>query len=194
MEKKRTAKERILATASELFYREGIRAVGIDRIIEESDVAKASFYRSFSTKDDLIVAYLQERGRLGRERVKEAELLHPDSVKEQLYMLLRQLVERMRQTGFRGCAYMNAVVEFPDEDHPAHRQAVENRLEQWDTIERIATRGGARKPDELAFKMRLMCNGAMSTSYMHKERFRPDVFFEAAKLIIDSHFDERPEQ
>ncbi|MBW7454871.1 TetR/AcrR family transcriptional regulator, partial [Paenibacillus sepulcri] len=116
LEKKRTAKERILATASELFYREGIRAVGIDRIIEESDVAKASFYRSFSTKDDLIVAYLQERGRLGRERVKEAELLHPDSVKEQLYMLLRQLVERMRQTGFRGCAYMNAVVEFPDED------------------------------------------------------------------------------
>lgn len=85
MEKKETAKERILRTADELFYREGVRAVGIDRIIHESGVAKASFYRSFATKDELVASYLELRRLQFLENIEHARKEHPESSLDQLF-------------------------------------------------------------------------------------------------------------
>ncbi|WP_282940151.1 TetR/AcrR family transcriptional regulator [Paenibacillus sp. RC67] len=188
MEKKESAKERILRVASELFYKEGVRAVGIDRIIEESGVAKASFYRNFPTKDSLIVAYLEKRHGKRTEAIEEAKRLHPNSPKDQLYAILDELVERMKAPGFRGCPFMNAIVEFPDLEHPGHRSAVDNRHRTWDKVEEIAREGHARNPAELASQIRILSDGAIMSAYIDKDSFHPEHFLSAAKRIIEDQF------
>jgi len=187
MEKKETAKERILRVASELFYREGIRAVGIDRIIEESGVAKASFYRNFATKDDLIVAYLEKKSRESLERVDEAERRYPDSPKMVLKELLDNLIDRLNTPENRGCAFMNTVVEFPDVNHPGHKTAVEHRRELWRRIEDIARRGGAQNPEELASQLRMLCSGAIMVSYTDKAAFHAEYLRNAIRVLIENH-------
>ncbi|MBE1442390.1 TetR/AcrR family transcriptional regulator [Paenibacillus sp. OAS669] len=188
MEKKETAKERILRVASRLFYKEGVRAVGIDRIIEESGVAKASFYRNFPTKDSLIVAYLEKRHCNRSISIEQAIQRFPDSPKDQLYALLDELVERMTHPEFRGCPFMNAVVEFPDLEHPGHRSAVENRHRTWDKVKEIAMKGGVRDPEELTSQLRIISDGAMMSAYIDKTSFRPEHFLSAAKRLIEHHF------
>ncbi|WP_438447289.1 TetR/AcrR family transcriptional regulator [Gorillibacterium sp. sgz5001074] len=188
MEKKESAKERILRVASDLFYKEGVRAVGIDRIIEESGVAKASFYRNFPTKDSLIVAYLELRNGKRIDSITEAIRKHPDSPRDQLLSLLQDMAERMKAPEFRGCPFMNAVVEFPDLEHPGHRSAVDNRHRTWGMVEEIAREGKVKNPVELAAQIRILSDGAMMSAYIDKDSFRPDYFLSAARRLIEDHF------
>ncbi|OPA73849.1 TetR family transcriptional regulator [Paenibacillus selenitireducens] len=185
MEKKESAKERILRVASDLFYKDGVRAVGIDRIIEESGVAKASFYRNYPTKDSLIVAYLELRHDRRTDHVEAVKLRYPNSPKEQLYSLLDEALERMTNPEFRGCPFMNAVVEFPDLDHPGHQCAVESRHRIWDSIEDIAKEAGARSPTELVSQLRMLIDGATMNAYIDKASFRSEYFINAAKQLIE---------
>ncbi|MCJ8011597.1 TetR/AcrR family transcriptional regulator [Paenibacillus sp. KQZ6P-2] len=171
--------------ASDLFYQEGVRAVGIDRIIDESGVAKASFYRNFASKDELIVNYLEYRGDITLERLEEAERLHPEAPKMQIFAMLDGLVERIKQSDYRGCPFMNTVVEFPDENHPAHQKAVENRRNLWGKVEGIMRKGGARNPEELAAQLRMLCSGAIMVSYVDKSAFNQEYFISAARLLIE---------
>ncbi|UUZ80092.1 TetR/AcrR family transcriptional regulator [Paenibacillus sp. P26] len=185
MEKKESAKERILRVATDLFYREGIRAVGIDRIILESGVAKASFYRSFATKDDLVVAFLEQRHRSSMARIDEAERRYPDSPVDQLLFLFESLADRLAEPDFRGCPYMNTSVEFPDADHPGHRKAAELRQQQWDRVTQIAERAGARDPMELSVQLRMMYSGATMIGYMNKTDFRREYMLSAVRTLIE---------
>ncbi|UVI33425.1 TetR/AcrR family transcriptional regulator [Paenibacillus spongiae] len=188
LEKKETAKDRILRVASDLFYKEGVRAVGIDRIIEESGVAKASFYRNFPTKDSLVVAYLETRHGKRTETIEEAKRRHPYSPKDQLYALLDDLVERLKHPEFRGCPFMNAVVEFPDLEHPGHRAAVNNRHLTWEKVEEIAKAGNVQNPVELTSQIRILCDGAIMSAYIDKDSFQPAYFLSAARRLIEDHF------
>ncbi|WP_232699114.1 TetR/AcrR family transcriptional regulator [Brevibacillus daliensis] len=185
MNNKKSARERILQVASDLFYKEGVRSVGIDRIIEESGVAKASFYRNFASKDDLIVNYLEYREGLTLERLDEAEERHPDSPKMQLLAMLDELVERMNQPDYRGCPFMNTVVEFPDSNHSGHQKAVESRRELWKKVEEVMRKGGAINPRELAAQLKMLCNGAVMVSYIDKSAFKQEDFLSAARLLIE---------
>ncbi|CAG7632979.1 hypothetical protein PAESOLCIP111_03434 [Paenibacillus solanacearum] len=185
--KKESAKERILRVASDLFYREGIRAVGIDRIIAESGVAKASFYRNFATKDELIVAYLEQRHSRSMGNVEEAKRKHPDSPADQLYTLVAGLAERLGRYENRGCPFLNTAIEFPDTDHPGYRKAVECREELWKAVEVIARQAGARDPVELVAHMRMLSSGAIMISYMNRTS-QSEPFLSAARLLIERQF------
>ncbi|TDF95088.1 TetR/AcrR family transcriptional regulator [Paenibacillus piri] len=187
MEKKESAKERILQIASDLFYREGVRAVGIDRIIAESGVAKASFYRNFATKDDLVVAFLEQRRQRTMRRIEDACSRYPDHPAEQLCELLRSLASRMKEPDFRGCPFMNTTVEFPDEDHPGHHKATECRRESWNRIKQIAIAAGAHDPDALAKQLEILYNGAVMTVYMYEAEEVCDHFCKAAMLLVKEH-------
>ncbi|WP_067699136.1 TetR/AcrR family transcriptional regulator [Nocardia jejuensis] len=115
------ARERLLDTATRLFYAEGIHTVGIDRIIAEAEIAKATFYRHFKTKDDLVVAYLE------REYARQREALEsvPGSGADAIATIFERLGEISCGPGFRGCPFLNAAVEFPSADH-AVRKIVED--------------------------------------------------------------------
>ncbi|MFI6942390.1 TetR/AcrR family transcriptional regulator [Streptomyces sp. NPDC050418] len=118
---KSPARTRVLDTATRLFYAEGVHSVGIDRIIAEAGVAKATFYHHFPAKDALVQAYVREQTRQQREAVDE---LTAEGPREKVLAVF----DRMGQVGalddFRGCPFINAAAEYPDPAHPV-RQAVE---------------------------------------------------------------------
>jgi len=106
MKKPSAARDRILTTAHELFYRDGIRATGIDKVIAEAGVTKVTFYRHFPSKQDLILAYLDYRHRLWMDWFQGALLRHGDVV--------AAMQEWFESPDFRGCAFINAVGEMPE--------------------------------------------------------------------------------
>ncbi len=106
------ARRRLLDVASALFYQEGIRAIGVDTIVEQSGVGKATLYRHFPTKDDLITAYLEEEDRLWWLWFDGVIAEHEGSPREQLLAFFEACTRRLMQPGFRGCAFLNALAEF----------------------------------------------------------------------------------
>jgi AcrR family transcriptional regulator len=113
-------RERILDAAAKMFYVNGIRATGIDAVIAAADVAKASFYKYFPTKDDLVVEFLQRRDAQWREWLRDAvERLSPNPAGRPL-AVFDALHERFSGDGFRGCAFINSIVEMANRSHAAH--------------------------------------------------------------------------
>lgn len=116
-----TVRERLLETADRLFYATGIHAVGIDRVIAESGVAKSTMYVHFRTKEELVAAYLRRRSDVMRARVTgEAEARAQEPVEERVLAVFDVLDEVISEPGFRGCAFANAAAEYP---HHADVQA-----------------------------------------------------------------------
>lgn len=187
MAKKESAKDRILQTASDLFYKEGIRAVGIDRIIEESGVAKASFYRNFATKDDLVVAFLEQRHLRSMERIEEARLRYPGEPYKQLLEVFRLLSVRMGEPDFRGCPFMNTTVEFPEKEHPGHDKAKMCRIEAWRAVRDMARAAGARDPEALAKQLEIAYSGAVMTAYLYRSEDNGEHFLTIVKLLLTEH-------
>jgi AcrR family transcriptional regulator len=127
------ARTRLLGTASRIFYAEGIHSVGIDRIVAEAQVTRATLYRHFPGKDDLILAYLAEADQAIRAQVGAA-IASGLPAHETVRAISRGIADGIRSPGFRGCAFLNAAAEYPDPEHPAHRTVLAHR--QWflDTI------------------------------------------------------------
>jgi len=142
----KTARVRILETAAELFYREGIRAVGIDTIIARSGVAKMSLYRNFASKDDLIVAFLRHRDEIYWQWWDHVMAAHPDDARRQISDLFASLTRRVTSPLYRGCPFINTSTEFPDPDHPARALCLANKQELRRRLKGLARRAGARDP------------------------------------------------
>ncbi|MGC0383281.1 TetR/AcrR family transcriptional regulator [Streptomyces sp. SAI-129] len=133
------ARARLLGTATKIFYAEGIHSVGIDRITAEAQVTRATLYRHFAGKEDLVLAYLDQADQGIRRQVAAAVGSTP-SAAGQVRAVARSIVEGIRSPGFRGCAFLNAVAEYPDPAHPVHRAVLAHR--QWflDTVTELLTR------------------------------------------------------
>ena len=121
-----TPRERVLNTADRLFFSVGVHAVGVDRIIGEAGVARATFFRHIRTKDDLVAAYLEQRASTARALLTELRDAHAEP--GAMLSAIADVVDFYRdQPGFRGCEFINAAAEFADPAHPARRLAVEQR-------------------------------------------------------------------
>lgn len=158
------AKQRILDTADRLFYSDGIRAVGIDRLIAESSVTKATFYKHYGSKDRLIVEYIAHRHLALAEQLEAAAEL-VDEPDELLREILRIQTAFIADPGFRGCPFLNAAVEFADPGHPV-RRAVESHREWYhELIETLLRRAGHPMPGDAADDLLLARDGAMTGGY-----------------------------
>jgi AcrR family transcriptional regulator len=122
------ARSRLLATASRIFYAEGLHSVGIDRIVAEAKVTRATLYRHFPGKEDLVVAYLQGVHEMEREGFGKA-LAGDLQAADALRAIAKSITVGIRSAGFRGCAFLNAVAEYPDPAHPVHQAVLAHR--QW---------------------------------------------------------------
>lgn len=150
----------ILTVASALFYSEGIRAVGIDRIIEEAKVAKATLYRHYPSKDHLVAAYLQDR----HERVVSslhAVLDGAGAPRDQIKLIFERLYEKADSAEFRGCAFALAVAEHGDSER-VMSVARTHKLAVRDLFRAIMSRADER-PDQAAAHLSLLYEGALST-------------------------------
>ncbi|WP_201382224.1 TetR/AcrR family transcriptional regulator [Ktedonobacter sp. SOSP1-52] len=159
-----SARQRLLETASDLFYRKGIRSIGVDTIAEQSGVGKPTLYRHFSTKDELISAYLEEENRLHWQWFEEAIAPHKESAKAQLLAVIDATAQLLAKPGYRGCAFLNALAEFSEEDHPAHRQAIAYKHALRLRLYQLGQQAGARDPDVLADQLLLVINGALTSA------------------------------
>src|SRR5262245_32715783 len=118
------ARERLLRTAGQLFYAEGIHAVGVDRLVGESEVANATFYRHFHGKEELAGAYVKSVDQTIRAQI--GSLMDADLPAEGILKGIgASIVEQIRSPGYRGCAFLNAAGEYPDPDHPIRRAVLE---------------------------------------------------------------------
>src|SRR5258708_39099780 len=121
------AVDRIRQTARDLFYREGIRAVGVDEIVTRAGVTKPSLYRNFASKDKLAAAYLRDYEGEFWDRFEQTIAAHPGQPRAQLRALFQRLAARAVEPGSRGCGLTNAAVEYPQPDHPARLVAQANK-------------------------------------------------------------------
>ena len=180
-----TARERILATAGELFYREGYRAVGIDRIIELAGVAKTSLYRNFRSKDELIVAYLERADREFWRWFEEA-VAGADSPRAKLVAVFDALEALATSPACLGCTFQAAASEFPQADHPGHRVAREHKLEVVRRLHELAAEAGASDPAALAEELMLVMDGAFAAVRMLGSRSQARSAGTAARALLDA--------
>ena len=122
------ARSRLLNTALRIFYAEGIHSVGIDRIVAEAQVTRATLYRHFLGKEELVVAYLTEVDGMMRAQAAQAAA-RGDSPADTLRELAKAIAQGIRSPEFRGCAFLNAAAEYPDPDHPVHQAVLAHR--EW---------------------------------------------------------------
>ena len=155
--------------ASDLFYREGIRAVGVDTVSERAGVSKRTLYNRFGGKDELVAAYLRRRDEGWKaylQGVSEAAV-EPG---EKLLAVFEAYEEWLVGEDFRGCAFANAAAEIPDPEHPArvvarrHKEGVEEHL----TV--LAKEAGFDEPGILAGRLLLLLEGAAATAAMRRSR------------------------
>lgn len=158
------AKDRILATANRLFYHEGIRAVGVDRLISESRVTKATFYKHFGAKETLIVSYLNSRHDSVREQLSQLVSASP-TAEAALGAIVDDLVSQVHGRHFRGCAFINAANEFPDSHHVVREVVASHR--DWYTafLADLFRRLGHPMPGDAADEFVLLRDGTMSGGY-----------------------------
>ncbi len=177
-------RDKILETASDLFYKQGIRAVGVDLVVEKAGVAKTSLYRHFGTKDDLVAAFL-ERADLDFwsewDRVTEQ---HADNARAELDAQLDWIGERAGQPDYRGCPQINVVAEFPDADHPARKVAKAHKRELRRRLKGIAERLHSTAPDELAGQLVVLVNGAFVSTQIFEPGEAAPLLRRAAEALI----------
>jgi AcrR family transcriptional regulator len=158
------AKGRILETANELFYEDGIRNVGVDRIIAASSVTKATFYKHYRAKDNLIVDYITARHIATRHEL-DAVIAEATSPVDAIDRYLAALVDEISRPGFRGCPFINAAAEFPDPTHPVRQIVTAHREWYTDRLAELMRELGHERPGDAADELLLARDGAMTGGY-----------------------------
>jgi AcrR family transcriptional regulator len=159
-----TAHEQLLDAAQELFYREGVRAIGVDAVVERAGVNKMSLYRQFASKDELVAAYLTRMDARFRERFEASVAKHPGEPARQLLQCIDDLVRRASRPDYRGCAFVNVSAEFADSSHPARLCVTRNKHYLMSRLLEISTATGAADPQSLADALALIAEGVYASS------------------------------
>jgi AcrR family transcriptional regulator len=155
------ARTRLLDTATRLFYAEGLHAVGVDRVIAEAQVTRATLYRHFPSKDDLLVAYLTQADEAIRSRTDAARSQGTDP-DDTIRTIAHAITDDIRSPGFRGCAFLNAAAEYPDPNHPVHQAVLKHREWFLSTMIELFSDTGKADPESAARHFTMLRDGAMA--------------------------------
>jgi len=153
-------RERILAAACELFYRQGIRAVGVEAIAEAAGTNKMTLYRHFSSKDELVAEYLRRLAGDAGRFWDDLAATHPGNPRAQLSGWLAAMQAHVADADQRGCALANAAVELPEKGHPARAVIEEFKAAQRDRLVALCAACGVAEPELLADALFLLLEGA----------------------------------
>src|SRR6476469_4991163 len=156
------ARDRILDTAFRLFYARGIKAVGVDLIIAESGVAKATFYKHFPAKDELVLAYLDKVDGIWSGQLHAAAEAGGPRPADQLVGLFDALGSACRREGYRGCAFINAAAEAMP-GTPVHDRTVAHKQDVRDWVTGLAASAGVPDPAGLARSLTLLLDGGLAS-------------------------------
>jgi AcrR family transcriptional regulator len=176
-------RDRILDTASELFYRDGVRAVGVDRVIAESGVAKMTLYNHFGSKDALIAAWLRRRDAEWMAWLEQ----RVEANGGDLAAVFDALAEWFRTPDFRGCAFINTRAELGSSNQDAADAVVAHKKALLDLLERVARGSGADDPAAVAAELLVLVDGAIVTASIGSERAPAAIAKRAALRLVRSH-------
>jgi len=180
------ARERLLNTAMAIFYASGIHSVGVERIVAESKVTRATFYRHFPSKEDLVVAYLERLHQYFRTRYDQA-VAGGSPAADVLREIARQIAEDIRTPGFRGCAFINAAAEYPDADHPVHRAVLAHREWFLTAITDLVAKTSDAPPEGAARHFVMLRDGVMAGGCLGDPTEAGDTFLRGVDGLIRIH-------
>lgn len=181
----RPARERILETAFALFYAHGPRGVGVDTVIAESGVAKATLYKHFPRKDDLVLAYLDKADQAWFAQLRAAAREAGEDPRDQMVGMFDALSQACRRDGFHGCAFINAAAEAaPGSDVHARTVEHKNVVRAW--LADLARRAGADNPDQLARQLTLLLDGALAAGVLDADPATPTATKLAARVLVEA--------
>src|ERR1700719_998437 len=181
-----SARDRLIETAIELFYQEGIRAIGIDTLVARSGLSKSSLYRTFASKEEVIAAFAEEQNRRFWEWWDETTTRHAGSPRQQIEALFKGIAEQIANPRFRGCPFINLATEFPDRQHPGTAIARTNKMEMRRRLRLLARALNARDPRRLSDQLALLIDGAYGHAVTLGAASLRGELIEMATLLIDA--------
>jgi AcrR family transcriptional regulator len=154
-------RERILDAAYELFSRNGIGAVGVDRIVAEASVAKMTLYRHFASKAQLALAFLELRGQRWTRDWLQSEVHRLASTPRGRILAVFDVLDGwFHRADYEGCSFINTLLEMPESD-PLHQAAAHHLEAIRDFVEDLARQAGVERPKEVAFQLQLLMIGSI---------------------------------
>jgi AcrR family transcriptional regulator len=181
-------RDRLTEAAFQRFYRDGFRNVGIDQVLADVGISKTAFYKHFESKDDLMLAVLEQKNRwlqgVLREMSASSEGRTPADHLRGLFDVVEQFVI---DDEFQGCMFVNVAMEFPLPHEPAHRAAAEHKQAIEAIVRELAEQAGAADPTALAKELCLVMEGAYVTRQVTGDRRTADIARRLAERVIDAH-------
>ncbi len=182
--RKSDARQRLIETAEQLFYAEGINSVGIDRIIAEASVAKMTLYNHFPSKDDLVLAVLEYRETKFDALFEKWMIRHRKSGLDGLEAFFAALKDWFKSSGFRGCMFINSSVELADAEHAASKFSAQHKERFHGMIQELVSESaGASTAEAIAPAIALMVEGAIVSAVMQQSFEPAEIAREAAVLL-----------
>lgn len=183
----KSARTRILEAASDLFYREGIRAVGVETIAQEANTTKMSLYRHFASKDELVAEWLRQYVINFWQFWEEMANQYPNDPRRQLSIVFQTIAEHASDPSSRGCAAANAAVELTDSDHPARKIIGEHKARLRARLVQMCKEMKAGDPEALADGLFLLMEGAQVSTQSLGASGPGCSVARAAETLIDAH-------
>lgn len=180
------ARTRLIDSATRLFYEEGIHAVGVDRIIDEAEVTRATLYKQFGGKENLVLAYLRNEDGMLRAMFADAgaEVTDPAQLVD---AVIEGIAADIRLRHTRGCPFINAAAEYPDADGAVRRLIDEHREWFRSTLQAVAKQAGLDEPADVAASLVLLRDAALVGGYLDGEDRVAPAFARTARSVIDAH-------
>jgi AcrR family transcriptional regulator len=180
------ARARLIDAATRLFYEEGIHAVGVDRVIEEAGVTRATLYKQFGGKENLVLAYLGHEDQMLRALFAEAgaAVSAPDAL---IDAVVQGIAADIREHHTRGCPFINAAAEYPDADGAVRRLIDEHREWFRSTLQQVAEAAGLERPEEVAASLVLLRDAALVGGYLDGEGRVSPAFERTAGAVIATY-------
>ncbi|WP_230102448.1 TetR/AcrR family transcriptional regulator [Microbacterium sp. Bi121] len=180
------ARERLITAATRLFYEEGIHTVGVDRVIEEAGVTRATLYKQFGGKENLVLAYLGHEDESLRALFAAAGqgVADPDAL---LDAVINGIAADIRDRHTRGCPFINAAAEYPDANGEVRRLIDQHREWFRATLQTVADSAGLERPEEVAASLVLLRDAALVGGYLDGEARVTPAFERTALAVIEAH-------
>lgn len=177
------ARRRILGTATALFYAHGVHAVGIDRIIAEAGVAKATFYHHFPAKDELVRAYVEGQSRVGRSAIAALDQRAPRDLIMAVFDLVADAADL---PGYRGCPFLNAAAEYPDPASPVRQAIDDHRRWKRGLLKDLLVAAGDPDPDRTADVLTVAGDGLLVASHLDRPADLRALIHDTVNRILDA--------
>ncbi len=177
-------REQLVETAMRLFSRDGFRAIGIEKILEECGCAKMTLYNHFSSKDELILAVLRRSDEIFRNELRKAVEARAVGPADRLRALVEIIAEQLESSEFHGCLFRNAAAEFPEDDSPIRVAAAEHKRLMLAYAQELAQQAGASDPKAMAEHLCLLREGAIATRQVAGRTDAGDMIRRAAETLF----------